>query len=479
MWEDTNPVTFINTLEEDTNLSELLRLSTDSEPDIISQFSTQEIEVNHQILAIAESQDTPVTEVEKITGMTRDKPLAIPPDNDPLLSPNREKTNNFEPRYVTVGDPNSDRYIVEPGEEINGMSLDGVVRIEDSFFGDTFSTGTLLSSGKHILTAGHSVIDEKPRDIQITFNLPSGDVTLEASNIFLHPNYNDSTLINDIAIIELKSEAPQESQRYDIYRDDNEVGQVNMKVGYGYTGQGKQQARFDETQKRVGFNTYDDLATRLERRFFDASVSEPIKTQLAYDFDNGKPENDAFGQLFGIEDTGLGEAEVNSALGDSGGPTFIDGKIAGITSYGFGDIISDVDNITNSSFGELSVDTRVSGYADWIDNITNTSVSTGVVGSDFNDDGNIDIVWRNPKNGRNQLWLMDDIQRDAVVNLPKRRGENWQIVGTGDFNDDGNIDIVWRNPKNGRNQLWLMDDIQRDAVVNLPKRRGENWEAIV
>ncbi|MGB3507646.1 MAG: trypsin-like serine protease, partial [Microcoleaceae cyanobacterium] len=470
MWEDINPVSFINTPEQDADVSELLRLSTQSEENIIAQFSALEIEVNNELLTIAENQNTAQTEVEKITGMARDKPLAIPPDNDPLLSPNTENINNVEPRYVTVGNPNSDRYIVEPGEKVNGMVLDGVVSIEDSFFGDHFSTGTLLTSGKHILTAGHSVVDEQPRNVQVTFNLPSGDITLKASKIFLHPDYDNSSLVNDIAIIELESEAPQESQRYDIYRDDDEIGLVHTKVGYGYSGRGQTQEQFEETQKRVGFNIYDDFSTKLQRKFFGISSSNATNTQLAYDFDNGKPENDAFGRLFGIEDTGLGEAEVNSAVGDSGGPTFIDGRVAGITSYGFGDIISDVDNITNSSFGELSVDTRVSVYADWVDNITGTSVSGEVVNTDFNDDENVDVVWRNNLNGKNQLWLMDGVEREEIVELPRRQGKNWEIVGTGDFDDDENIDVVWRNNLNGKNQLWLMDGFERSEVVELPRR---------
>ena len=474
MWENTNQDSFINNSDEYTDLSDLLRLSSQSEEDIIAAtISTQEIEVNEEILAIAENEEIATSEVEIITGMARDEPLAIPPENDPLLSPNIE----IEPRYVTVGNPNSDRYIVEPGEEVNGMNLDGVVTIQDSFFGSHFCTGTLLSSGKHILTAGHCMVDETPRDVQVTFNLPSGDVTLEASQIFVHPDYDKTNLVHDIAIIELKSEAPQEIQRYDIYRNDQEIGQVHMKVGYGKSGQGKQQASFNDNKKRVGFNNYDDFGTKLDRQLFGLSSANSTDTQLAYDFDNGNPENDAFGVLFGIEDTGLGEAEVNSAPGDSGGPTFINGQVAGIVSYGLGNISSDVDQETNSSFGELSVDTRVSAYAEWVDNITGKSVSGDLVSTDFNGDADVDILWHNNKNGKNQLWLMDDIQPADTINLPKR-GKNWQIVGAGDFNGDANVDILWRNQTNGKNQLWLMDDTQRTDTVNLPKR-GKNWVAII
>jgi secreted trypsin-like serine protease len=78
--------------------------------------------------------------------------------------------------------------------------------------------------------------------------------------------------------------------------------------------------------------------------------------------------------------------EVNTASGDSGGPAFIDGKIAGVTVYGdtlntrfcgLAGFSNQTDNscgIENSSWGELSFDTRVSSYAGWIDGVMAQSV---------------------------------------------------------------------------------------------------------
>jgi hypothetical protein len=80
--------------------------------------------------------------------------------------------------------------------------------------------------------------------------------------------------------------------------------------------------------------------------------------------------------------------ETNTAPGDSGGPAFIDGKIAGITGFGItgalltfdGQFIycgdpTDIDvsfdpdsgSCTDSSFGEISGDTSVSYYQDFVD----------------------------------------------------------------------------------------------------------------
>lgn len=113
------------------------------------------------------------------------------------------------------------------------------------------------------------------------------------------------------------------------------------------------------------------LGLRAGRDFVRNSV-------LQYDFDNGTTDNDAFGFFFGVNDLGLGDDEVSSAPGDSGGPTINDGLIQGVTSYGISLVFndgrtSDVTPGINSSIGEFSGDTHFAIYASWIDSITGGS----------------------------------------------------------------------------------------------------------
>ena len=388
---------------------------------------------------------------------------------------NSKINRKIQPRYVTVKNQNLPQYIVEPGEKVKGLGLDGVVQIKDS--GSVYCTGTLLPTGKHILTAGHCLYREDSSNIKVTFQLPTGDVTIPARELFLHPQYDDLTVANDIGIIELSKIAPVAAQRYDIYRQKDEIGQKHIKVGYGDTGKGKTKDIYDNL-KRVGFNIYDDTANALNRKFFEQD-NIPKNKQLAYDFDNGTRTHDAFGQIFGIWNTGLGADEVNSAPGDSGGPTFIDGKIAGITSYGFGKnsgVKTDVDSSTNSSFGEFSIDTRVSAYTNWIDQILNSSTSNSASSHDFNQDGNTDILWHNTANGNNQIWLMNGTQKQETVNFNSHSDTNWEIGGTADFNGDSNEDIIWRNYATGENQIWLMNGTSYQSTVNLKSRSDTNWE---
>ena len=103
-----------------------------------------------------------------------------------------------------------------------------------------------------------------------------------------------------------------------------------------------------------------------------------------WDLDNGLAANDAFGSV-GLPDLGLGMNEVNIAPGDSGGPTFLAGKIAGVHSFGAaftdasGNLLCppDVETPANllgaagckldSSFGEFGGDIRVSSFQAFID----------------------------------------------------------------------------------------------------------------
>lgn len=259
---------------------------------------------------------------------------------------------------VVSGDPND--YIVSPG---NGF--DGVVSLSlQTDLGRFGCSGSLLSSGRHILTAAHCLTDNFGLNITkgatAVFDLPTGKFGIKTANIFIHPDWGGFG-DGDLAILELVSAASEAAERYDIYRNTDEIGQVSTKVGYGLSGQGNQgfnPRQFPFGVKRSGQNVYEVL-----REDF-----------LLYDFDSGLPENDAFG-FVGIPNLGLGLQEVSTAPGDSGGPTFINGLVAGVSSFGacfieFSCIVPpDIDNQRNASFGEFGGDTRVSTYASYIDGV--------------------------------------------------------------------------------------------------------------
>jgi len=249
-------------------------------------------------------------------------------------------------------------------------------------------TGSLLTGGLYVLTAAHCLNEggvKVPAEtaIKAIFKLPSGEVSIPVSKYYIHPNWTgyESEVGNDIAILKLKRVAPPRIEQYEINRKKNEVGKVLTKVGYGYIGlgaKGQEENSNSEAKRYSGQNRYDALIDVLK----DATESDMselvLGSQLIFDFDAGTSEHDALGRHFPrLRDRGLGKNEIATASGDSGGPSFVDGKIAGISSWGYSDRgffktnISDIDKVDdNGSFGEISGDTRVSFYASWIDRVT-------------------------------------------------------------------------------------------------------------
>jgi secreted trypsin-like serine protease len=281
---------------------------------------------------------------------------------------------------VVPGAPND--YQIKVGASYNGvMKLN--LQLPDY---STICSGVLLPTGLHILTAAHcltsstGIYDKLPgvplgsvivKNVTAAFDLPTDEKEIKAVEYYIHPNWNGNYYNgNDIAIIKLATQAPASAKRYNIYQGNQELKRVHTKVGYGFTGNGNSGYILNVNyKKRAGQNIYDGFGEVLNKAFDD--VNFPQGAVLVYDFDNGKPINDALGVSVGIHDLGLGKKEVYPSFGDSGGPIFIDGLIAGIVSDGIRQHLpSEVDDVPyNCSFGEIGFDTRVSFFSNYIDNV--------------------------------------------------------------------------------------------------------------
>lgn len=257
------------------------------------------------------------------------------------------------------------RYRTYPGD-----GYDGVVRVS---FGGYYATGALLFDGRAILTAAH-LFDGRAGTASVTFETRSGTQTLSATTILQHPGY-DVQSNNDLAIVWLSGTAPVTAHRYDIYRDSDEIGQVFTLSGYGRTGTGNTGANSSATSSPIRLkatNQFDADGATLKSYLGAGMAWTPLAgTQLLADFDNGTATSDALGRLIYRSDLGQGLNEGLIASGDSGGPAFIQNKIAGVASYtaslSQSSIDPDLDATTNSSFGEIAAWQRVSAYQQWID----------------------------------------------------------------------------------------------------------------
>lgn len=276
--------------------------------------------------------------------------------------------------------------------------------------GDQFvCSGSLASDRQSIVTAAHCVSSgggvKDPNLVktevifwngsdtnQIWFE--AGVTKIDVTDYFVRSGYTGDVIDqNDIAVLRMASAAPDFAVDYDLYTSDIEGLGFNV-AGYGArsnTG-GAVGANLGTGRLREGDNIYDyrfgnsDFGTE-----WAAVWGEPFE-QLEYsyisDFDrSGFAANDASNlvanalgaPLNKYAQTGVGAREVGIAGGDSGGPGFVDGKLASVNSWGgtFGaPEFGDVDAFLNSSWGEFSGYVPIFIHADWINSVL---VDTGAV----------------------------------------------------------------------------------------------------
>ena len=263
----------------------------------------------------------------------------------------------------------------------------GVVALILNFPSGSFiCSGTLLSDRQSILTAAHCVTDATlgtPTSSTAWFyGGPNGDTVVPnnggatpvaASQYFVHPSYTGDVVDhNDVAVIRLAALAPAFAPSYGLYTQDLTGKDFNV-WGYGVrsdTG-GNVGGNLGTGRLRQGDNRYDfRLGDAAFGTGWTTELGEPfsqISNSWLSDFDNGLAANDAgcltASSVFSLAanaqwcNLGRGAREVGVAGGDSGGPGFIDGLVASVSSYGLtygAPGQGDIDTALNSSFGEFT-----------------------------------------------------------------------------------------------------------------------------
>lgn len=311
-----------------------------------------------------------------------------------------EATSRIVGVNSTATAPGGDPRYHAPLSQFSGA----VALIMDYGGGSVFiCSGTLMNDRRSILTAAHCVSDgagtANPLSTTVWFpgggpdDLPTlgqNSVSRNVTNYFVHPKYTGFVIDhNDVAVLRLDSEAPATAISYDLFSTSSLTGTDFTVAGYGgrSTIGGDFGVNLGTGRLRQGQNTLDFRVGDAGFAGRTYSIFGPqARTEFSYlsDFDNGLAANDAacqFGKASNFngldqaflsslcDATGRGLDEVSTAGGDSGGGLFVNGAVAGITSYGisfgtgfFGDIRSGL----NSSFGEMNGFVPTYIHADFI-----------------------------------------------------------------------------------------------------------------
>ena len=229
---------------------------------------------------------------------------------------------------------------------------------------------------------------------------------------------------------------------YEIYRDDDEAGQRATLVGYGRTGAGCPVAGnapgsiAGGNNRRSGFNTVDRVAG----------------TTLRFDLDNVP-------------------GEVISAPGDSGGPAFLDGQVAGVSSYSNMQVRGwyGQPGRQDDALGATAGYTEVSQFANWIDGIVDDPYSLVVDMSNQvpGNDGDHDFITTR-RSGRNLEILVNGevYHSDTAANI-----RSVTIRGS---NDDETISVQTlfsgRVDARGGNDTLMAGSMSNRWDINGPNR---------
>jgi hypothetical protein len=310
----------------------------------------------------------------------------------------------------TVGNPIYWAHSPAPGYDNSKYSGVVAIILNEGAAGNFICSGSLLADRIHVLTAGHCVSSghgvitpvsatatfyggTDPDAVVGTLGTPApGAVRINVASFSVNPLYTGDVIDDhDVAVITLAQKAPAFATGYKLYTASDLTGLTYNVAGYGARSDqgGSVGSDLGTGRLRQGLNRYD---TRLGDPVFQGVLTAPFfggttaTTAHSYiaDFDDGLSANDATCLLvtegFGGPaspkycNTGVGAREVSTAGGDSGGPEFVNGQIASVTSYGltFGKSFGDIDNSLNNTFGEFNgfVSTRYnSGYIDSIADI--------------------------------------------------------------------------------------------------------------
>lgn len=252
-----------------------------------------------------------------------------------------------------------------------GMGLDGVARLfmlDSDGFVTSGCSGTLLYTGRDVLTAAHCISDGNGNlsaaSVNVGFlNAEGGVTSYDSKALYFKPGFGATgTAVdpNDLAIVRLDQQAAPWITRYTLATGSS-LFETALFAGFGLTGNGLTGAYYstlfneliDGTNpvRRVGLNSWEGTrdqgfiynydATPVMISDFDGptAASNTICSIWGANFGIGQtnPYGLTPGDISALCGTSYGQREVGIGAGDSGGPGFVfqNGqlRLAGVASW--------------------------------------------------------------------------------------------------------------------------------------------------
>ncbi|XP_076039178.1 transmembrane protease serine 11D-like [Oratosquilla oratoria] len=224
------------------------------------------------------------------------------------------------------------------GQEAQKNEYPWMISLMATVRGDTYTCGASLIAPSWVLTASHCLPGADASDVSVAYGIHKFDDTysdpVKADKIIIHPDYNDQTLENDIALVHLETPVPFSNTVLPVClaASPPKVGTLSVVSGWGSLSYG---------------GSYPDFLQ-----------------EVGVDIVSNEECDEAYGRDgFPITDGMICAAKRNkdSCSGDSGGPLVVESsknnwEQVGIVSFGFGCADKDYPGVY----------ARVDYYIDWI-----------------------------------------------------------------------------------------------------------------
>lgn len=231
--------------------------------------------------------------------------------------------------------------------------VEAIFRGETSYSG--LGSATLISSDM-ILSAAHVFASDVTSEVTaMRFVLNGVPYPISLGNldsIHLHPDYDATRLLNDIAVVDLSISSAATPAA--LFGDPVPLGSPITLVGYGETGTGTTGSTVYDEVKRAAQNAIDEIS---RNETFEIDFDHP---RLSTYSSMGSKSPLTLEGLLGPGDSG-GSAWFNSSFGWA---------VVGINSYG---IDWDPRSPTDG-YGDVSGFTYVPAFVDWISTFGNVKI---------------------------------------------------------------------------------------------------------